>query len=237
MGFQAVKTELKNVLIDTFNLLAFRISRERILNFGRLHLAFGLFCTVIVGIGRFWDHSDAAFPQRLGFGSVVYVFFLSFFLAIVIAPLMPEDWSLFRVLTFVSLVSPPAAFYAIPVERIFELGTANLINAGFLLIVSTWRVSLLVYFLRHFARLKPSSIFAATVLPITFIVLLILFTGFGATVLGSMGGFRERTADDLTNGILGLTLVISIFVFPISLISYLWIVIRNARSGWVRPDQ
>ncbi len=89
------------VVKDTFRLLTFRIAREEILNFGWQHLVFGLVCTWLVGIGRYWDNPRADFLQHLGIGSVVYIFVLSLFLWLTVLPLKTKDWTYFKVLTFV----------------------------------------------------------------------------------------------------------------------------------------
>lgn len=225
------------IVKDTFRLLTFRITREEILSFGWKHFVFGLICTWIVGIGRNWDNSDANFLQHLGIGSVIYIFILSALLALIIAPLLPQDWSYFRVLTFVSLVSPPAVLYAIPVENFTSVETASAMNACFLLIVSLWRVSLLIFFLRRFALLNSSSVFVATVLPLTLIVIVIFVLNFERLVLDGMGGFREKTSNDASDEFLGLIFLLSILFFPISLIAYFWVIIRNAKKESLKLDK
>ena len=117
-------------------LLTFRISQAELIQLNWQHLVFGLLCTWVVGIGRHWDNPRVTFWQHLGVGSVAYIFVLSLFLWLIIWPLRPHYWSYFRVLTFVSLVAPPAILYAIPVEKFVSLGWANSINAMFLGIVA-----------------------------------------------------------------------------------------------------
>src|SRR6266576_1888990 len=99
---------------------------------GWRHFAAGLFCTWLVGMGRYWDNPRVGLLQHLGVGSIVYGFILSLFLWLMIWPLRPRNWSYFRVFTFVTLVSPPAILYAIPVQMFYPLDTANSINALFL---------------------------------------------------------------------------------------------------------
>ena len=225
------------VIKDDFRLLTFRITREEILNFGWKHLVFGLICTWIVGAGRNWDNPQAGFLQHLGIGSVVYVFILSALLAVIIAPLMPQDWTLFRVITFISLVSPPAVLYAIPVEKFATVEAANSLNACFLLVVSIWRVLLLMFFLQRFALLSPSSVLVATSLPLILIVMLVFILNFERLVLDSMGGFRDKTSNDASDGLLGLVFLISILLFPVVLIAYFWIIRRNAREDSLNLDE
>jgi len=47
---------------------------------GGMHLMFGLLCAWLAGMGRYWDDPGAHLLQRLGVGSVIYVFALSFLL-------------------------------------------------------------------------------------------------------------------------------------------------------------
>ena len=46
------------------------LTREEMLRFGWAHFAFGLICTWIVGVGRYWDHPSAAPWQYAGLGSL-----------------------------------------------------------------------------------------------------------------------------------------------------------------------
>src|SRR5215813_7250088 len=133
----------RDVVGTTWRLLTFRATSTELVSLNRGHLFFGLLCTWIVGIGRYWDNPRVPILQRLGIGSVIYVFLLSLLLWLVLWPLRPKHCSYFRVLTFVTLVSPPAILYAIPVEHFFSIDTSNTINAWFLAIVATWRVALL----------------------------------------------------------------------------------------------
>lgn len=46
----------RNVFLTVVRLLSFRATTEELLGLGSRHLAFGLLCTWIVGIGRYWDN-------------------------------------------------------------------------------------------------------------------------------------------------------------------------------------
>lgn len=212
------------VLKDTFDLLTFRISRERLLKLGKYHFLFGLICTWIVGMGRYWDNPRVELLQHLGVGSVIYIFALSLFLWLIILPLKPKDWTYFRVLTFVSLVSPPAILYAIPVEMVFDIDTSNSLNALYLLIVSVWRVSLLIFFLKRLAELHWFSILVATLLPITLIINALVILNLEKVVFNFMGGFRERSANDMAYQVLWLIAFLSNIVFIPILIAYFVII-------------
>ena len=213
-----------NILITVTRLLTFRISREEFLQFNYKHLACGVACTWIVGIGRWWDDPGAHLLQHLGIGSVIYILLLSLLLWLVIWPLKPRGWSYRQVLTFVSLTSPPAILYAIPVERFTALETARTLNVWFLAVVAMWRVALLVFYLRRHARLSPLSIAVAALLPITFIIATLTVLNLERAVFDLMGGLRGGgTANDSAYGILvGLTVLSMILFIPL-LICYIFL--------------
>ena len=131
---------MANVLRTSFRILTLRFSERDLLAFDTKHLLYGLFCTWLVGIGRFWDNHNANLLQHLGIGSIIYVFILAAYLYVVILALNPDRWSYRNLLAFITLTSPPAILYAIPVEVWFPRETARNINVGFLGIVATWRV-------------------------------------------------------------------------------------------------
>ena len=70
---------------------------------------------------------------------------------LIVAPLRPRNWSFVGVLIFVTLTSLPALLYAIPVEKFMSLETAQTANVIFLAIVASWRVALLIVFLKRAA--------------------------------------------------------------------------------------
>ncbi|HMV87825.1 MAG TPA: hypothetical protein PLD20_26300 [Blastocatellia bacterium] len=235
---------MSEVLRTTCKLLFFRITREELLCMDFRHLAFGLLCTWLVGIGRFWDHPNAKLFQYLGLGSVIYVFALSLFLWLFIWPLRPKNWSYRSVLTFITLVSPPAALYALPVERWFSLETATSLNKWFLLVVATWRVALLVFFVKRFGELKGGEVFVATVSPLAAIVLTLSSLKLDQRVFQMMGGFDRSTptAEDDANAILFLlTFLSSCFALPL-LIAYVGMVAqkwvdRRSQASPAEPEQ
>lgn len=212
---------IKNTISDTFRLLTFQITEQEMAGFTRAHLIFGLVCTWLVGIGRYWDDPKAGILQHLGVGSVIYVFVLAFVLWVLVYPLRPKNWSYFHILTFISLVSPPAALYAIPVENFLSLNDSRSVNAWFLLIVAALRVALLMFFLYRFARLGWLKTLTATVLPITAIVWVLAMLNLERAVFDIMGGFREGTSKDSAYGLLIVIVLFSTVLLPVSLISYL----------------
>ncbi len=114
-----------DVLRTALRLIFFRATQSELVSVGWKHLVFGLVSTWLVGMGRYWDNPRVGLAQRMGLGSVVYVFVLALFLWLIVWPLRPRHWSYFRVLTFITLVSPPAIIYAIPVEYFYSVDTAN----------------------------------------------------------------------------------------------------------------
>ena len=108
-------TALKDLLLLNFRLLTFRVSSEELASLDNRHLAWGLFMTWVVGMGRWWDDPGAHLLQHLGLGSVVYVFILALLLWLIPLPLKPSNWSYKGVLTLITLTSPPAMLCAIPV--------------------------------------------------------------------------------------------------------------------------
>jgi hypothetical protein len=211
----------REILGTTVRLLTFRAKNAELSSLTNKHLIFGLFCTWIVGIGRYWDHPRAGFLQHLGIGSVVYIFALSLLLFLIVWPLRPKNWTYRRVLTFVSLVSPPAILYAIPVERVFSFSTANRINFWFLAVVALWRVALLIYFLRVSARLNIFSLILATLLPLTLIVNALTALNLEKAVFALMGGVQERTSNDESFAALWILSMLSIVLFIPLLLLYL----------------
>jgi hypothetical protein len=202
-------------------LLTFRITRDQLLSLGRKHLVAGLLFTWAVGIGRYWDDPRVTTLQHVGLGSIIYVFLLSLLLFLVVWPLRPAAWSYPRVLTFVSLVSPPALLYAVPVERWFSIETANRLNAWFLAAVALWRLSLLVFFLKRHAQLNPLSIGVAALLPVTLIVTALTALNLERAVFDLMGGRHETTANDSAYMILAVLTYLAVLVFIPLIVAYI----------------
>lgn len=216
-----------DVVRTTLRLVFFRVSRAELINLGWKHLAFGLGCTWLVGIGRYWDNPRVGLAQHLGLGSVIYVFVLALFLWLLVWPLRPRDWNYFRVLTFVSLVSPPAILYAIPVEKFYSLETANSLNLLFLAMVATWRVSLLVFFLRRLGELDWFSIAIATLLPLTLIIVTLTVLNLEKAVFDIMGGISKPTSSDASFGFLFLLALLAELIFIPLVICYLVMSIKR----------
>lgn len=176
-----------------WRILTFRATKAELIGLDHRHLAFGLFCTWIVGMGRSWDDPDASLLQQGGAGSVVYVLALSFLLWATLNPLAPAKAkrSYPQVLAFVSLVAPPALLYAIPVEKFVAPGTAQTLNVWLLCIVASWRVALLVFYLARGVQLRPAEIFVVTLFPLSTILAPITIFGLLNSIASAMGGLRD----------------------------------------------
>jgi hypothetical protein len=181
---------LKTILADELRLLTFRRVSPAIRTHWKAYLAFGLFFTWLAGVGRYWDNPRAGLWQHLGLGSVVYVFVLALILWLILAPLRPQSWSYWNVLLFVTLTSPPAVLYAVPVERFMAPVAAAEMNAWFLAVVALWRVALLGVFLRRVARLDYLALLVATLLPLAIIVIALALLNLEHVLFDLMAGIR-----------------------------------------------
>lgn len=220
----------RGVVATTARLLTFRLTAEEFRGFRTAHLLFGLACTWVVGVGRWWDDSRAGFLQHLGVGSVIYVFILAGLLWCVARPLRPKSWTYRHVLTFVALTSPPAALYAIPVEMLYGIETARGLNVLFLFVVASWRVALLVFYLRRHGGLSPTATAVTTLLPIVGIVCTLVMLNLEQAAFETMGGLRGKpTANDSAYAFLTLLAVLSFLLLPVLLIIYV-IVWGKART-------
>lgn len=221
---------LKKSMVKMFKLVSFRLSRSEMV-FNKTDLYLGLIITWIVGIGRYWDSPDAEIIQRFGVGSLAYVYVLSGFLWVVFKPLKINNCSYFNLRTFIVLTSLPAILYSIPVERFLSIQMASLVNVYFLLIVATWRVSLLIYFLKNFANMSNFEVMVSTLLPLTFIVNVLSFLNLEKATFNIMGGLRETAHDKAYIILLALTVVSFIAFIPL-ILCYLWIVRKKIKTNF-----
>jgi hypothetical protein len=215
------------VFTATARLLTFRLTREEFQALGWRHLGFGLFCTWLVGMGRWWDDPGARVLQQLGVGSLIYIFLLSLMLWLVVRPLRPRAWSYRRVLTFVALTSPPAALYAIPVEKFFGMEEARVLNVLFLVVVASWRVALLVFYLRRHAQLSTGAAQVAAFLPLIVVVVTLRILNLERAAFATMGGLRgEPSAADNAYGLLGCLVALALLALIPLLIAYLNLILK-----------
>ncbi len=223
---------LSTVLSDVCCLLTFRRPSEAIVVHWKAYLAFGLFFTWLAGVGRYWDNPRAQSWQYLGLGSVAYVFSLALVVWLIVAPLKPEHWSYRNVLTFITLTSPPALLYAIPVERFLSLNQAQSLNAWFLAVVAAWRVAMLTVYLRRVARLSGASILVASLLPLVLIVVSLTALNLEHVVFEIMAGVRpeDRSGNDAAYGIVTLLSLFAVVSSPLLVAAYLWLIYRLRRA-------
>jgi len=194
--------------------------------------AFVFVVTWFAGIGRYWDHPSAEYWQYLGAGSIVYIFCLSLLLYLIVWPLRPSNWTYRGVLVFVGLTSLPALLYAIPVERVVELKTAQSINAWFLGLVAVWRVALLIRYLIASARLHWFVVVTVSVLLLSGIVVTLTLLNLEHVVFDLMAGIRAEDASPNDSAyliVLGLAFF-SLWAFPVALILYLGVVVHRQQS-------
>ncbi len=222
---------MKELFRDSWRLLTFRSSREELQALSRSHLGFGLFWTWIVGMGRWWDDPGANIAQHLGLGSLIYVVCLATLLWVVMLPLKPESWKWKHVLTFVTLTSPPAILYAIPVERFTDLEVAKSLNVIFLAVVATWRVALLIFYLRRLAGLDGWSVLSGSLLPLTAIVAALSYLNLERAVFNVMAGLGDKgTANDAAYLVLLMITLLSVYAFLPLLAIYIWRCVKRRRD-------
>jgi hypothetical protein len=199
----------------------------------RAFLVFGLLFTWLAGVGRYWDNPRAFLWQHLGLGSVVYAFVLALLIWAMLVALRPKNWSYRNVLLFVTLTSPPAILYAIPVEKFMTTDAAVSANVWFLAIVATWRVALYAVFLRRTAGLSMGGVIVGTLLPIALIIVTLTVLNLEHVVFAMMGGIRkdDRSVNDgAYMAVMSLSLI-SILLVPILAIAYGVLVYRSWRDA------
>lgn len=210
--------------------LSFQLTAE---DFERLRvrdLVLGLACTWIVGMGRAWDDPKAELAQKLGIGSLVYVGLLAAALWIVLMPLRPVHWTYRRVLTFVTLTSPPAILYSIPVERFWGNDVAYELNVGFLVVVALWRVAIVLVQLPRCARTSVLGTFSAVIWPISGAAFILSMLQMLSATVRVMGGLRDdapRISTEPWNTIATISLVSGLALFA----TYVVISLKTASRG------
>ncbi len=214
-----------------FKFFTLRLDYEAYLSLGKKHFLFGVLATWLVGMGRYWDDTEAGILQHLGLGSVIYIFVLAFLIYIVVYPLKPKGWTYFRVVTFISLTSFPAVLYALPVEKWVPLETAIRINTWFLIVVALWRVVLLFHFLLRFAKLGFTTVLIVALLPLTLIIVVLTMLNLERAVFDIMRGMHDQTPDDGAYLVLVNLTAISVVLFLPLVISYLFTIHRRRKKA------
>lgn len=196
-----MRPTLSSIIADAIHVLTFRRPSPAIAQHWPAYLAFGLVFTWLAGIGRYWDNPRADLWQHLGLGSLAYVFSLALILWILLLPLRPRLWSYRNVLVFVTLTSPPAILYAIPVEKFMSLEGAQSANAWFTIVV-------------------------ATLLPLALIVVALAALNLEHVVFELMSGIRpeDRSPNDISYSIVTILAFFSFLASPFLVAAYLWLV-------------
>jgi len=222
---------LGTILVDQCRVLTFRRPAGAIGEHWRRYVAVGSFFTWLAGVGRYWDNPRATWWQHAGLGSVAYVFLLALIVWLMLLPLRPRRWSYASVLTFITLTSLPALLYAIPVEQFMSLQRAQVVNAWFLAIVATWRVLLMVVFLRRVAALSGAAIVVGSLLPIVLIVVTLTALNLEHVVFSIMAGVRPEdvSGNDRAYGVVTMLALLSVLAAPFLGAAYLWLVYRARR--------
>lgn len=223
---------IKTLLRDEWRFLTFRPVSAAVHTQWRLFLIAGLVFTWLAGIGRYWDNPRAHVWQKLGLGSVVYVFMLALLIWAVMAPLRPRNWSYRNVLLFLTLTAPPALLYAIPVEKFMPWDAALQANVAFLGAVSIWRVALYVRFLRRTAGMNVGGVIVGTLLPLSIIVFVIAVLNLEHVVFNLMGGLRPQdlSPNDAAYQLVVTLALLSFFVAPLLLVVYLILIVLAVRA-------
>jgi hypothetical protein len=216
---------MRDRLLRWGRVLSFRASTDDFAVLSHRDFLLGLAATWVVGMGRYWDDPRAVLLQRLGLGSIAYVFVMALLLRLVIWPLGASKWSYARVLTFVALVAPPAILYAVPIERFASLETSRSVNAWFLAVVAAWRVALLLFFLRRHAELTYPRLIVGALVPLTLIINALVALNLERAVFNLMGGLRAPgTSSDSAYGVLLLITLFADMAFVPVLLAYLVLV-------------
>ena len=215
-----------------FRLLTFRASAEDYDCLHRGHLIAGLIACWLVGIGRYWDDTRASLLQHTGIGSVIYVFVLAALMWIIVKPVAPERFTYSGILTFITLTSPPAALYAIPVEKWMTLQDANLMNLRFLGIVALWRLVLWMHYLRRHGEFRMWMVFSAAAVPLAVIFIALASLNLHHVVFNIMGGIREadKSAQDAAYQTLFVFSYLTVPVSVFASLGWLTMILQSRRD-------
>lgn len=219
------------LVAETGRLLTFRPAGPPLREHPDAFLAFGLVVTLVAGIGRYWDHPNARLWQTLGLGSVVYVFILAGVLRLFLAPLGRSPLSYRTVLTFVTLTSPPALLYAIPVERFMPLPAAQTANVAFLAVVALWRVVLLYAFARRVGGLGVFETLVGTLLPLAVIVFSLAVLNLEHVAFSLMAGIMGSSPNDVAYLFVVQLAALSMVAAPVLLLLWLGL------AAWARKQR
>ena len=225
-------TSLPEIVKSIFRVLTFRATETEMASWGKAHLAFGLLCAWLAGMGRSWDDAGASLLRKSGIGSIGYVLALSLLLYLIVDPLSESRTRYRHILTFVCFTAPLGMLYAIPVELFTPRETALQINIWFLTIVAAWRVSLLAFYFRRALALSWGEVVLSTLLPLAIIMAPLTILKAANNFFSVMGGLRDNAATDPMTNILGFLGTVSVWAL-IPLVAWHQIAIRNVnQKNW-----
>ena len=234
-------SRVKDLLRTQWRVLSFGFDRDDLERLHRHHLLHGVAVTLLVGVGRYWDHPDPHLIQRLGLGSLGIAFTLSCLVYVAVLPLRPKAWGFANLLTFITLTAAPALLYAIPVERFMELPRARSVNVAFLAVVAAWRVGLLGTYLKRRAEFPIWLTVVALLLPVVAIIVLLMALNLERAVFDVMSGLHDdSTPADAAYAALSVITFISFISFPVLALAYgaavvfRWIPRRSDPGPWQR---
>lgn len=232
--------DLREVLTTIGRLLVFRPAIPDLKRLGPLYLGTGLVLAGIAGVGRHLDNPKLPAWQRMGSDSILYVFVFAAILWLVLWPMRPRNWNYATILVFVGMTAPPAFLYALP--ALFGpngfaawFGGAPLLSAAhvpaikvwLLLIVSVWRVALMIVFLHRSAGLTGFSLLVAALTPLALIVVTLTLLNLDRAVFDFMGGRMERTVNDGAYAVLAFMTMTSLRVSPVLAIAYIAVCVHR----------
>lgn len=221
---------MNGIFANLGRVLAGRLRTPHEHPFSRRDLWLGLICAWLAGMGRYWDHPFATPLQMTGAGSVIYVFVLALLIWALGLPLRIKDWRYLDLLTYISLTSPLAFLYALPVERWVEMERARTINWWFLIVVASWRVMLYALYLLRRIGLPAGRCFIMLLLPLTGIVFSLAQLNLDHVIFNIMAGVDDRgTGAKHVYGLIWVLSMLSTLLLPFLLIGYIACIV-NARD-------
>ena len=209
--------------------LTFRATAADYEALGAGHLLAGFVVVWLVGMGRYWDDPRATTLQHHGLGSLIYIFILAAVLWALAKPVDPQSFDYLSILTFVTMTAPPAALYAIPIEKWLPPEEANLINLRFLAIVALWRLGLWTHYLWRSGNLTFIQIATCALLPVGLIFTALTVLNLQHHVIDVMGGIRdaEPTAHDAAHSAVTLLIILTLPLSGLAALSWIILVARR----------
>lgn len=213
--------------------LTFQLRWEDISRFNWRCLVLGLALTWLAGMGRHWDDTSALhIAHRMGAGSLVYAFFLSLFLWLIVLPLRRKELRFLHMFTLVTFTGPLAFVYAIPIEWWTQPDQAALFNAGALAFVATYRVAMLWFFLWRGTQLPAFIATVVVSLPLCIILTVLGVLTVLESIAISMGGIRAGapTIQDQIDTVISNIAALSFIALPVLFIIYIVLVAKPSAS-------